>query len=130
MPQLHRPRPWRWFAPAARFAALFAALFAAPWAAQAQPGPRADPLDATAKVPPLVHQSSLASYRRMADDKSLSWRDANDTVARIGGWRVYAREAQQPDPAPAAKPAVAAPAAPPNQTAKPMPAGHGGHTTP
>lgn len=122
MPQLHLPRPWRWFAPAA--------IFAATSAAHAQPGPRADPLDANAKVPPLLHQSSLASYRRMADDKPLSWREANDTVTRIGGWRVYAREAQQSDTAAAAKPAAPAPAAPPNETAKPMPAGHGGHKTP
>ena len=91
---------------------------------------RSEPLDAKASVPPLRYESSFAQYRRLSDEKLISWRDANDTVARIGGWRVYAREAQQPDPAPAAKPAAAAPAAPPNQTTKPMPAGHGGHTTP
>lgn len=104
MPQLHCPRPWRWFAPAA--------FFAATWAAHAQPGPRADPLDAAAKVPPLVHQSSLASYRRMADDKPLSWRDANDTVARIGGWRTYLRQSQQTDAPPQVAP-LAAPQATP-----------------
>ena len=56
-----------------------------------------------------------------------SWREANDTAARIGGWRAYVREAQQPDPA------ASAPAATPAQLATiamPMPQGHGGHKMP
>ncbi|MBC7378421.1 MAG: hypothetical protein H7346_13450 [Burkholderiaceae bacterium] len=91
----------------------------------------------------LSYESSFAQYRRLGDEKPVSWRDANDTVARIGGWRVYAREAQQPDPAPAAtspitpatalaKSATPAPAAKPADTPPapkpvPMPAGQGGH---
>ena len=84
-----------------------AALFIASHAAQAQPAaqpPKPDPLDAQAAVPALVHRSSLARYRRLGDDKPTPWREANDTVTRIGGWRAYAREAQQPDPAPARAP--------------------------
>ena len=124
--------------PRALHAALLAAwLLATLTAAQAQPAANAarpDPLDPKASVPTLRYESSFAQYRRLGEEKPVSWRDANDTVTRIGGWRVYAREAQQPDPAPttapasapAAKPADAPPAAKP----MPMPAGHGGHKTP
>ena len=83
----------RWLTPAA--------LLLAAWGAQAQsaaPGLRPDPLDPQAKVPALVYTSSFAAYRRLGEDKPLSWREANDTVTRIGGWRVYTREAQQAEP--------------------------------
>lgn len=92
--------------------------------AQNAPGraERADPLDARAPVPAAPYASPLAGYRRLGDDRRVSWKDANETVNRIGGWRVYAREAQQPDaagsaPAAGAVPAPAAGAAP----------AHGGH---
>ena len=126
---------------AVQFALLAAALLAT-LTAQAQPAPKAarpDPLDPKASVPALRYESSFSQYRKLGDEKPVSWRDANDTVTRIGGWRVYAREAQQPDPAPAAKPADAAPAtkpvdaapaAKPSESAMPMPAGHGGHKMP
>ncbi len=128
--------------PRAVHSALLAASLLATLTAQAQPAAKAarpDPLDPKASVPTLSYESSFAQYRRLGDEKPVSWRDANDTVTRIGGWRVYAREAQQPDPAPAAKPGAAAPAtkpvdappaAKPNDSAKPMPAGHGGHKMP
>ena len=148
-----------WRKPCAVQSALLAALLLATLTAQAQAqaqaqtqaaakAARPDPLDAKASVPALSYESSFSRYRRMGDEKPVSWRDANDTVTRIGGWRVYAREAQQPDPAPAAmpgdvkptanapgaapatKPADAAPSAKPNESAKPMPAGHGGHKMP
>jgi hypothetical protein len=70
----------------------------------AVPAKRQDPLDARAAVPPLSYESSLKAIAPQADDKPLSWREANDRVARIGGWRVYAREAQQTTP-PAQAPA-------------------------
>ena len=118
---------------------LAAALFALLTAAQAQPSAKAarpDPLDPKASVTTLRYESSFARYRLLGVEKPVSWRDANDTVTRIGGWRVYAREAQQPDPAPIPAP-VSAPAVKPTDTppaAKPMPmpmpAGHGGHKTP
>lgn len=118
---------------------LAAALFALLTAAQAQPSAKAarpDPLDPKASVTTLRYESSFARYRLLGEEKPVSWRDANDTVTRIGGWRVYAREAQQPDPAPIPAP-VSAPAVKPTDTppaAKPMPmpmpAGHGGHKTP
>ncbi len=119
----------RWLAPCA----LPAALLIAAVTAQSQTAARAvrpDPLDPKASVPALTYESSFSRYRRLGDEKPVSWREANDTVARIGGWRVYAREAQQPDPAPAAKPAEPTPMAAPTGKDTPMPAGHGGHKAP
>lgn len=58
--------------------------------------PRPDPLDARAAVPPVAHVSPLAVYRRAGELSVGSWREANDTVTRIGGWRTYAREAAAP----------------------------------
>jgi hypothetical protein len=115
---------------------LCAVFLTAQAQALAQPAPavrRADPLDPRAAVPALRHESALAQYRRFSDDKTASWRDANDAVARIGGWRAYAREAQQPE-APASAPVLPA-AKPPNgmpadMTRQPVPAGHGGHPQP
>jgi hypothetical protein len=93
-----------------------AALCAVACAAAAQTPPsaarKADPLDAAASVPAVAYDSALSRYRRAADDPAIPWRDANDTAARIGGWRAYAREAQQPEP----KPKASAPA---GQPAKP-----------
>ena len=125
--------------PCAVQSALLVALMLAALTAQARPADKAarpDPLDAQASVPALSYESSFARYRLLGDEKPVSWRDANDTVTRIGGWRVYAREAQQADPAPAAPAASASPAAPPapaaatNEKAKSTPAGHGGHKMP
>lgn len=77
------------------FAVLVAALsIAGPCAAQARP----DPLDATAPVPAAKYHSSLGSFRASGDDKPVPWKEANDTTARIGGWRAYAREARAPAP--------------------------------
>ncbi len=128
--------------PCAARSALLTASLLATLTAQAQPAAKAarpDPLDAKASVPALSYESSFSQYRRLGDEKPISWRDANDTVTRIGGWRVYAREAQQPDAAPSAAPSASAPPVRPASPAsapksyemvKPMPAGHGGHKMP
>lgn len=77
------------------------------------PGARkADPLDAAADVPRQPYQSSLTRYQRYAEQPVTSWREANDTVNRIGGWRTYAREGRQAD-------APAAPASSPSGPASP-----------
>lgn len=67
---------------------------------------RADPLDAQARVPAVAYVSSLASFRRLGEDTRIGWKQANETVNRIGGWRAYAREASQPDSAPPASAAT------------------------
>ncbi|MDO9074756.1 MAG: hypothetical protein Q7U73_15970 [Rubrivivax sp.] len=116
---------------------LFSMLLAAQAQAQTPATKRPDPLDPKAQVPAMRYGSSFAQFRRIGDDPPLAWREANDVVTRIGGWRVYTREAHQPDPAAAEKPAapVQAPASAPAltpsptpaPTAPPMPAGHSGH---
>ena len=101
---------------------------------RAAPTVRPDPLDAKASVPALSYRSSFSRYRGLGEDKPVSWREANDAVARIGGWRVYAREAQQPEPTPSSTDAAASPrpGGSGTDTAKPMPMppGHGGHKSP
>ena len=119
------------------------ALLTAPVQAQTAPATspaRPDPLDPKAHVPAVRYEPSLTPVRRAGDDKPVAWRDANDAVARIGGWRAYAREAQQPDPAPsptraaapapapAVTPPVTPPATPPaTPAAQVHPAGHAGN---
>ena len=44
----------------------------------------------------LAFRSSLTGYTPFTDEKVTSWKDANDTVGRIGGWREYAKEIRQP----------------------------------
>lgn len=82
--------------------------------AQTPPGtaPR-DARDAVAAH--LPYRSPLEGYRAYVDESVTSWKEANDTVGRIGGWREYAREAQQ------AAPAAASPSTPST------PAREGGH---
>ncbi len=94
---------------------------------------KADPLDAQAAVPGVAYESAFSRYRRNADGQPIAWREANDTAARIGGWRAYAREAQQAESAASSAPASVPPPAPtpqPERKAMPMPQGHGGHKMP
>ena len=94
----------------------------------------ADPTDAQSAVAPFKYQSPFRDYRVLGEDKRILWKDANDEVARIGGWRAYAREAQQAAPEkPAAEtPPAAAPSVPaPVKSLPPPPApGHAGHGQP
>lgn len=72
----------------------------------------------------LRYESVFSRYQSYRDEKTGAWREANETVDRIGGWRAYAKEAQQPDRAAPTTPV--APTAPQPPTAKPNPhAGHG-----
>lgn len=47
----------------------------------------------------LPYVSPLQSYKAYADQPVEPWREANDRVGRIGGWRAYAREIQTGAPA-------------------------------
>lgn len=67
------------------------------------------PINPYATVPPTTYRSAFSAYRASGDAAVVSWREANDLVGRIGGWRVYAREAQQP---PAGAPATVVPSPP------------------
>ena len=42
----------------------------------------------------LSYRSALQDYQPFGDEKVAPWREANDNVGRIGGWRSYAHEAQ------------------------------------
>lgn len=103
-------------------------LFASPsaWAQTAYSRP--DPSDAGVSVPPLVYDSPFARYRAFTEPEVASWRETNDTVGRIGGWRVYAKEAQGPGSGTGTPPAAVKPGS--NESAKPVPGGHGGHPMP
>lgn len=87
-----------------------------------KPAARPNPLDAKADVPSVIYRSALQGYRPYADTEPGSWTEANDRVGRIGGWRVYAKEAREPQ-------APAAGASAPQEPAKPAPAAHSGHKT-
>lgn len=79
---------------------------------------------ATASSSALPYESVFVRYQSYRDEKTGSWRDSNETVDRIGGWRAYAKEAQQPDAAVPSTPI--APTPPQPQASKPNPhAGHG-----
>ena len=56
----------------------------------------------------LQYTSALNSYQGYTDQAVQSWREANDRVGRIGGWRAYAKEAATGQPAPDTPP-VASP---------------------
>lgn len=92
---------------------LIAASIAAAFSAAAGAQQAAAPAEAKASVPPVVHQSPFAGYRVHAEAKPAPWREVNDEVARIGGWKAYAREAYEAaqaaeKSAPASQPAMGA----------------------
>lgn len=72
--------PARWLATLSALAALNA------WAQPVPPPAQ----------PALPYRSAFEGYRPFAEEKVASWKEANDTVGRIGGWRAYARQAQEP----------------------------------
>jgi hypothetical protein len=87
--------------------------------------PTATPAGVVKDVAPLQFESVLSRYKPMTDQKLGSWREANDTVTRIGGWRTYLKEAQSPDAAPPSPASAPMPA--PVVPSQPNPhAGHGG----
>ena len=76
-----------------------------------------DPADAAAPVPPLTYQSPFGQYRVLGEDRNTPWKEANDTVRAIGGWRAYAKEAAEAAKAGASGPSPATPATPANPPA-------------
>ncbi len=128
-----RPMPFR----AAPLALLLAgaALAQQPAPIPARPAAvdaaRADPADPAASVPQRLHQSAFDGYRGWASPPAVGWKTANDTAAKIGGWRAYAREAAAPEPAASAAAPASGDAAPPPAVAPPAGRGsHSGHRMP
>ena len=92
---------------------LIAIWSVASMAAHAQPA--AVPPTQPASLP--AFQSAFEGYQPYTDDQTVDWKAANDTTARIGGWRAYAKEAAAPAVEPS--PASATPAASDTPKAKP-----------
>lgn len=94
--QIFIPHGWaRSIVPAGLMLA-FAVAHAQPQATPPKPV-RLDPASTEAPAEPLVYRSSFTGYRALRDEPVTAWKDSNDLTAKIGGWRVYAKEARQPD---------------------------------
>lgn len=93
--------------------ALWCVTSAVLWSAHAAQAQSTAPATRSASAPHAAAPATnpgrtFDDYRRYrADEPMLGWRDANDRVARLGGWRRYAREVGTEAPA-AASPAAAA----------------------
>jgi hypothetical protein len=83
-----------------------------------------DPLDAQAATPAVHYQSPLKTYQGFSAQPLHNWREANELVGRIGGWRTYAQEpyAQEPWEQPAESAGATD-----SPSAKPMEPRHGHH---
>ncbi len=82
--------------------------------------PPAPPAPPSALAAPAAYHSALDGYQPYTDEKTVNWKEANDTTARIGGWRTYAKEASQRESG--ARPQVPDAATPPDP--------HAGHAKP
>ncbi len=69
----------------------------------------------------LSYRSVFSGYQKFSDETVAPWPQTNAIVEKIGGWRAYAKEAQQPDTIDKA----ASPAATTNTS--PHTGAHGGH---
>ncbi len=68
------------------------------------------PQSNTASVAGLTYRSALENYQPYSAQQVQPWRESNDNVGRIGGWRAYAKEMNQPDGAPSPKTEAGTPA--------------------
>ena len=75
---------------------------------------RPDPTDPKAPVPAAAYRSPLSAYQGFAVPPVAPWRETNERVRQRGGWRAYAREANEAE---APRPAASNPAQ----------GGHAGH---
>lgn len=67
----------------------------------------------------VASPSVFDGYQPFTDEPLGNWKVANDNVAQIGGWREYAKQAQQPDNMPAAAGKAVEPISQPLTKAKP-----------
>lgn len=42
----------------------------------------------------VTYRSPIGSYQGFTDPVLVAWKESNDLVGRIGGWRAYARESR------------------------------------
>ena len=76
---------------------LMASLWVTKVSAQASAALPAQPVTpaAMAQAAAPAYRSALEDYQRYTDEKIVNWKEANESVERIGGWREYAKEASQ-----------------------------------
>lgn len=77
------------------------------------------PADPRAQVPSLRYSSPFAGYRPFAAGAVGPWKGVNDEVARIGGWKAYAREAYEASKGAAPVDRAVEPSAAPQESAGP-----------
>lgn len=102
-----KPAPWL-----ALISFLVTSLTAATAYAQAVAPPSGTGA-AASPASAISFQSALQGYQPYGDEKIRPWRESNDTVGKVGGWRAYAKEAAEPaTPAAGTAPAAAGSANP------------------
>lgn len=74
------------------FFALLACLYSRSAWAQSEIKPE---VSKAGKPVELVYQSAFQNYQRYFASDIQAWKQANDTVKDIGGWREYAKEIAQ-----------------------------------
>jgi len=52
----------------------------------------------TAEAGAGLYQSVFSGYRRYGDEPVVPWKQSNEVVGRIGGWKAYTQEAAAPRP--------------------------------
>ena len=85
---MSRLSPAHWLAAITATAALTAVAQTAPAASGPPP---ADP-------PALSYRSAFEGYQPYMEEKTIPWKEANETVYQRGGWRAYAKEASEESP--------------------------------
>jgi hypothetical protein len=93
---------WRYLAALGPLAVLGA--FAQPTSPISHPSP-APAASAITQANTTPYRSAFESYQPFAEEKILPWKEANDTVRAIGGWRAYTKEANEEAGASRAPPA-------------------------
>ncbi|AKJ30706.1 hypothetical protein [Caldimonas brevitalea] len=88
---------WNTACLAAALGVVLPIAHAQPPAATPAPGASAPSTQPSARAaaprPDGTYRSAFEGYPRYADEPVVSWKEANDHVGRIGGWRTYAAEA-------------------------------------
>jgi hypothetical protein len=100
--------------------------------ANAQTLPTTKPIESITNSPPKIvppkapislgFKSTFDQYKSYGEEKPGGWRAANDEVGRIGGWRAYLKEANEPDSRPRHDPAPS-----PNPSPSPSTDPHAAH---
>lgn len=57
----------------------------------------ADPNNSVPSISNFQYFSVFTHYQPFREQPLHSWQETNDNVGKIGGWRFYARDAQQPE---------------------------------